>query len=140
MPIEFYVDHERRTVVAMGRGTLTNDELVNYQRQVWSRPEVVGFDELMDMSSVKEIGGLSTPGVQELADLSAAMDRTDVSTRFAVVAPDDLAFGLARMYGAYRETNSHSTKQVAVFRTRADALRWLGVSSDGLADPSEPRP
>jgi hypothetical protein len=132
MPIEFYVDHERRTVFAKGRGVLTNDELVNYQQQVWSRPEVAGFDELMDMSVVKEIGGLSTAGVQELADLSAAMDRTDVATRFAVVAPDDLAFGLARMYGAYRETSPHSTKQVAVFRTRADALRWLGLPPEGV--------
>jgi len=31
------------------------------------------------------------------------------------------------MYEMYREMNEHSTKEVRVFRTREEALEWLGL-------------
>jgi hypothetical protein len=34
------------------------------------------------------------------------------------------------MYGAYREMDSRSNKQVSVFRTREEALAWLGVEGE----------
>ena len=45
----------------------------------------------------------------------------------AIVAPDNLAFGLLRMYEAYREEDR--VKQ-CVFRTEEEAIDWLkGTSS-----------
>jgi hypothetical protein len=57
------------------------------------------------------------------------MDARLSASRFAIVAPTDLAFGLGRMYGSYRSLDDRSTKLVGVFRSRDDALRFLGVSS-----------
>jgi len=53
----------------------------------------------------------------------------DISSpsKFAIVAPQALPFGLGRMYEMYREMNEHSTKQVRVFRTRQKAVEWLGL-------------
>jgi len=58
---------------------------------------------------------------------SAEMDKPGSSLRLAIVAPGDFAFGLGRMYSAYREMNAQSTKQVAVLRALPRALGWLGL-------------
>jgi hypothetical protein len=101
--------------------------MLDYQRQVWSQPAVEGYDEVMDMSAVEAIADPQTDRVRQFADLAAGMDADSTESRFAIVAPGDLAFGLGRMFQAYRSLNSWSTKTVAVFRSLEDALRWLGL-------------
>ena len=128
MPIEYWIDMERRLVVARGYGTFTPEDIFGYQRDVWSRPEVAGFDELVDMSGVEQIALPSPHRIQELAQLSAGMDPPASASRFAIVAPAELAFGLGRMYETYRALEDRSTKQVGVFRTMEQALEFLGVS------------
>src|SRR5262249_11910815 len=59
MPIEFRIDHKRRMVFAKGHGTLTDREVFGYQLNVWSRPEVVGYNELVDLTDVQHIELLS---------------------------------------------------------------------------------
>lgn len=61
----------------------------------------------------------------ELADYSASMDLPSVRSKFAIVASDDLHFGLGRMYGAYRDLKGSEAKTVQVFRTREEAEKWL---------------
>ena len=126
MPIEYQIDHSHRVVFAKGVGALTSDELFAYQRDVWSRPDVAGFNELADMSEVQDIVQPTSERIRKLANLSASMDISTPS-KFAIVAPQALPFGLGRMYEMYREMNEHSTKEVRVFRTREEALEWLGL-------------
>ncbi len=126
MPIEHEVDHKRRLVIAKGRGVLTKSDVLEYQRGVWSRPEVAGYDELIDMSDVEEIDLPSLESVRELAQLSAAMDADSPPSRFAIVAPKDFAFALGRLYEAHRSLDARSKKTVNVFRTVGEALAWLG--------------
>jgi hypothetical protein len=128
MPIDYRVDHDRRQVLAEGHGTLTADEIFGYQREVWSRPDVAGYDELVDMTRVQEITEPSAQHMRALAHLSAGMDPPGHGGRFAIVAPRDLVFGLGRMYETFREMTPGSTKQVSVFRDRAAALGWLSGS------------
>lgn len=124
MPIEYQIDHDRRLVLAKGTGAIVGDDLFAYQREVWSRPEVAGYNELADMSEVQNFVQPNSERIRKLAELSASMD-VSTSSRFAIVAPQALAFGLGRMYEIYREMNEHSTKEVRVFRTREEALDWL---------------
>ena len=134
MPIEYHIDHVRRLVLATGHGTFTDEDVFGYQCEVWSRADVAGYDELVDMSDVQAIVLPSARRVLELADLSAGMDE-NVSARFAIVAPDNLAYGLGRMYEAYRGTNKRSTKIVRVFRSRPEAIAWLAIlKSDQIAE------
>jgi hypothetical protein len=127
MAIEYQIDFGRRVVFATACGTVTSEDLFGYQREVWSRLDVAGFDEVVDMSEVEQFAEPSTKQIMALAELSAEMDVRSAVSRFAIVAPQDLAFGLGRMYEAYRGMNPGSTKEVAVFRTRQDALDWLGI-------------
>ena len=122
MPIEHEIDHKRRLVVAKGRGVLTKSDVLEYQRGVWSRAEVAGYDELMNMSDVEEIDLPSLESVRELAQLSAAMDADAPPSRFAIVAPKDFAFALGRLYEAHRSLDERSRKAVNVFRKLEEAL------------------
>jgi hypothetical protein len=129
-PVDHHIDHDRRVVLAKGRGTLTDQEVFAYQREVWSRPEVAGYDELMDMSEVEHIALPSVDRVRELASLAAAMDPRWPESKFAIVAPNDLAFGLGRMFETYRGLDDRSTKQARVFRTLAEAWAFLGLGGE----------
>jgi hypothetical protein len=127
MPIEHTVDHARRLVVARGHGVVTDRDVFDYQRGVWSHPEVAGYDELVDMSGIEGIELPSVERVRELAQLSAAMDDGAPPSRLAIVAPEDFAFALGRLYEAHRGLDQRSRKQVSVFRTLEAAVAWLGT-------------
>jgi len=88
------------------------------------------------MTDVTEIATASPDRMRELAALSASMDRVAAGAKMAIVAPQDHAFGLGRMYEAYRGFEPASKKEVAVFRTISEALAFLGLEGAvlGTAD------
>ena len=133
MPVPYQIDHDERLVVASPQGVLTDEDVFGYQQEVWSRPDVRGYDELIDMTSVTEIEFISTKRVAFLADLSASMDPPALTSKLAIVATADLHFGLARVYETYRETAKQGTKSVRVFRNRNEALHWLGASVEAAS-------
>lgn len=128
MPIEVTIDHARRLVTGTGRGILTGEDVFGYQRDVWSRPDVSGYNELMDMREVEQIDLRSIDNMRALAELSASMDAPAAPSKFAIVATTDEAFGLGRMYETYRRLEGKSTKQVGVFRSLNEAYAFLGVA------------
>ncbi|MBP2668422.1 MAG: hypothetical protein H6Q80_624 [Deltaproteobacteria bacterium] len=129
MPIEYHIDHGRRLVLASASGKLTAEDFFNYQRNVWSLPEVRGFNELVDMSKVEEILSPTYERISELAKLSADMDDRTIATKFAIVASDTFAYGIGQLYEAFRNVNPLSTKKVGVFRNIQEAMDWIGQAS-----------
>jgi len=55
MPIIHTIDHGRRIVVARWQGTVTEADLFAYQQEAWARPEVAGFNELINMLDVETL-------------------------------------------------------------------------------------
>ena len=127
MPIDYRIDHERKLVLAKGRGTVTDQDVFGYQRDVWSRDDTAGYDELVDMSEVEHIALPSVDRVRQLASLSADMDTPSLASKLAIIAPQNVAFGLGRMYATYRQMEARSRKHVEVFRSRREALAVLGI-------------
>ena len=130
MPIDHHIDHARKLVVARGAGVVTDQEVFGYQRDVWSRPEVKGYDELVDMSDAQSFDFGSSDSARSLASLSASNDPPEGGGRLAIIAPSDAAFGIARMYRSYRELQAKTTKMVEVFRKREDAFAFLGIEDE----------
>ncbi len=130
MPLTYRIDPERRLVIARGSGIMKDQDFFNYQREVWSRPEVAGFDELVDMTNVAQILLPSIERVRDLAELGADMAKGWPVSRLAIVAPGDLAFGLARLFDIARQSTTPGGKPVEVFRAMPDALAWLGIKGD----------
>src|SRR5260221_12600686 len=130
MPIEYQIDHRRRLVVAKGQGRLTDEDVFGYQLQVWSQPEVEGYNELVDMSEVEHIVVPSAARIKELAELSAGMDPPGKASNFAIVASEQIANELGQLFRVYRQLDPRSTKKVAVFKSVVEALQWLCVHAD----------
>jgi hypothetical protein len=142
MPLEYRIDQERRVVFVTATGLLADEEVFGYQREVWSRSDVAGFDEVIDMGAVEDLVGSSGDRVKALADLASTMDVPGASSRLAIVAPQDFAYGLARMFETYRSMSQRGSKVVSVFRSMQAALDWLGLESPGEpagGSPSGPR-
>ena len=137
MPIAYHIDHERRLVLTRGYGSFTDEDVFSYQRTVWSRKDVAGYSELVDMTEVTDIALPSVHRVRDLASLAASMDDQYSSSRMGIVAPDDLAFGLGRMFQSYRELEKDRTKEVGVFRTHEEAFAFLGIADSPLPDVHE---
>jgi hypothetical protein len=129
VPITYQINHDHRLVHARIAGALTRDDLLSYQREVWSLPEVRGYNQLVDASEMGEveIPFPSADAMRELASLAASMDDPGVRTRFAIVATSAFAYGLGRMYATYRALDPRSTRTVNVFRSVEDALVWLNA-------------
>ena len=118
------VDRERRRVVTTWGSLVTDASLLSYQKAVWDDQGVHGFDWLIDFSGLQEIE-VTTEGLEAVAHMAAGMDGAAGRSRFAIVVGDSLAYGLSRMYEAFREMDEKSTRQVMVFKRRAEALAWL---------------
>ena len=127
MPIIYRIDHKRRLVLARGVGVFRGSDPFEYQQQVWTRPDVAGYDELVDMSTVTEVDLSNPDRMRQLAGVASSSDSPQGGERLAIVAPTDLTFGLARMYETHRTLQSRSTRSVGVFRTLAEALAFLEV-------------
>ena len=127
MPITYRIDHERRIVLARGPVRFTDQDAFNYQLGVWSNPAIQGYDELFDMTNVEEIEEAPPERIRQFARESAKMDQPESHSRLAIVAPQDIAFGLGRMYQVFRELSPGSTKKVGVFRSLREASAWLGI-------------
>jgi hypothetical protein len=138
MPLEYRIDQERRLVVATATGVLRDDEIFAYQRGVWAGPDLVGFDEVFDLGGVEDLVPTSTDSARVLADLASTMDVAGSPSRLAIVAPQDFAYGFARMYATYRMLQPRGEKAVQVFRSMEAALEWLGSAESGSASGGGP--
>jgi hypothetical protein len=142
MPLECRIDLERRVVFAVATGTLTLEDFLVKHREVWSRSDVAGFDAIYDLGGIEDLVLSSGERLRELADLASTLDPPGAAARLAIVAPRDFAFGIARMYEAYRTMNQRGSKAVSVFRSMQAALDWLGLEGPGDpagGSPSGPR-
>ncbi len=127
MPIKYHIDHDRHLVIASGVGNLAIDDFFNYQRTVWSRSDVARYSEIVDMTLAGSIESPTAATMRNLANLSESMAQVVAVGKTAIVAPQQLVFGLGRMYEAYRKLQEGSAKEVSVFRTLAEAAAFLGI-------------
>jgi hypothetical protein len=138
MPITYRVDDETRVIVVAGYGVLADAEIFGFQREINRRPEIAGYDQLIDMSRVAEFAVPSSDRVRDLAALAAVMNvEAPVAARMGIYAPSDIGFGLGRMFQTYRELDPRTTTQVGVFRTMDEALAFVGLDHP-LAPPEIP--
>jgi len=129
MPIAYRVDNDARVIVVAGYGVLADAEIFGFQREINRRPDIAGYDQLVDMSRVTEFAVPSSDRVRDLASLAAEqdVDAPGLAARMGIYAPTDIGFGLGRMFQTYRELDPRTTRQVGVFRTMEEALAFVGL-------------
>ncbi|HEX4825372.1 MAG TPA: hypothetical protein VFV19_13800 [Candidatus Polarisedimenticolaceae bacterium] len=127
MALVYRIDRNAKLVVAAGYGTLTDADLFRYERETGARSDMIGYDELIDVSSVTDIDVASEERMENLAAEAAARDAFHGPAKLAIVAPGEFAFGLGRIFQIHRRVEPGSTKNVGVFRTMDAALEFLGI-------------
>ena len=119
MPFFYKIDKPRRLVMSTAAGVLTKAEVLSLQDQLRKDPDFdPTFSQLSDLTHVT---GMDITG----ADMRELAARTAFSpkSRRAVIASNDLAYGLARMFEQFRETKGD--RGIRVFRKLEDALDWI---------------
>jgi hypothetical protein len=124
MSFEYSVDVEERLVLVRMSGALTREEMFACTASLRNDPRVTSeFSELVDLRALTSVEAVRVEDVRTLASgpLSSA-------TRRAIVAPDNAAFGLSRMFESLRGLKG-APDHTVVFRTMGEAEVWLGLSA-----------
>jgi len=118
MPASFTIDASRRLVTSRLWGDVTDAELRQQHAALRAAPEFdPSYAQLIDARGL-DVGRISGETLSSLASTSNFAP----DTRRAVVADEDSAFGVARMFSAWSAARGH---EVRVFRDLASADAWL---------------
>ncbi|WP_018294305.1 STAS/SEC14 domain-containing protein [Mariprofundus ferrooxydans] len=133
MSVEHTIDHDARLIITVWKGAASGQSLSNalrnYQQTIKVSPECQHYNELVDFSLIGGVD-LSARDMMSLGRVAQQSDQSDVRTRLALLVASPLVFGLAKMYVAYRSLVPGSHKDLAVFRSRTEALAWLSADQE----------
>jgi hypothetical protein len=123
MPIRYVIDGNRKRLLTHAEGLVTFQELSQHL-DAEERDRGLGLPELFDARGATT--NLTTGQVRTLVQRAADTLRGTALGPTAIVATNDVAFGMARMYAILTE---QAGARVEVFRDIESATRWLdGVS------------
>ena len=124
MAIEYRIDKKRKIVFTVARDCLTDEELLKHRNKLIADPDFEkGMAELSDVRAVTNFN-LSPSAIDDLVSADRQKHPKLEGYRLALVVPDDLGYGLARMYGIRTELNV----SVGIFRDMNEATAWLGIN------------
>jgi len=119
MPAHYKIDKERRLVMTTVFGVATMADGLTHQEKLRKDPDFdPSFSQLMDYTHVVRFE-ITAEDVRTLAQQPIFSPHS----RRAMLVSGDLAFGLARMFEALRE--SFGEQGIRVFRNLDDALDWV---------------
>lgn len=125
MPAFYRIDKERRLVLSTGAGEFSKADVLAHQEKLVNDPDFdPSFSQIADFTQVTELN-LSAEDVRQLAEKAVFSPHS----RRAIIAPNNLVFGLSRMFEILRE--NHGDMGIRAFRTLEEALDW--VLSKGTA-------
>jgi hypothetical protein len=119
MPATYEIDKERRLVISSATGPFLMADGLGHQERLRKDPDFdPTYSQLMDFTAVTEF----KIGVDEVQAL-AQRGLFSAASRRAIVVPNDLGYGLARMFEMFRENAGEFG--IRVFRDRAEAVEWV---------------
>ncbi len=115
--VEYRFESHRKLLVVTVSGTVTDEDF-----QDDKFPDLPpGTLELLDLSEATD-ARISNAEIRRIAEVDKA--RPNRVARMAILAEQDVGFGLARMY---QTLTSDTPTEVEVFRRRDAAMTWLGL-------------
>ncbi len=128
MPAQHTTNENKGLIITTWTGEVNDSALIkalsDYQRTIRSNPDHAGFDEIVDFSHAGPYH-LTISGIQRLVAIATAGDVRGAKTKLAIVVTSQVAYGLARMYQAYRSFVPGGTKLLRIFKTQEEALVWV---------------
>jgi hypothetical protein len=124
MPIEFQLQKRDGYFTAKWLGKVSDSESFNSYKDFYEGPEwSPDLNELGDLSK-SDMSSITADGLRSLGVLveNHFINHNVDSSKTAVYSPNDLPFGLARIYQTWVD---QSAENVKVFRDLKDAELWL---------------
>jgi hypothetical protein len=127
MPIDYDFDALNGILTVRMKGIVGDDDLIGYAEAI-TRDDAIDpkHDELIDLRELARPAA-STDTLRHVASIFRDHERQPEAVRVAFVAASDAAFGLARMYQAFR---AESRTALQVFRDVNEAREWLGLEPE----------
>ena len=120
MSISYKIDTERKTIFISLEGELNDEQIRVHHDAMRSDPAFsASFCRLVDCSGSTG-GEVSTSAIQR----AALRVKGDVGRKTAIFAPQDMSFGMSKMFEAMTSDSEGETK---VFRDLTEARQWLGI-------------
>jgi hypothetical protein len=125
MPMSYTIDASQNLVRATGTGVLTDDDVMAHRRALSADPRFT--QQMREISDIRQVTDFQvTPaGVRLMVAADVKMVPAGGMHKLAVVAEENVAYGMSRMYQTLDEPNIRS---VGVFRNYQDAEEWLGIA------------
>lgn len=122
MPLTYHLDPQHDAVVIKGHGTLSLDEVLRLLDDLASSgPQIRGKNGIIDVALATDTK-MTFDSIRRISDRVSQMDDLFRDTRWAVVAPGDVMYGVARIYETLR---SGGPFEVRAFRAADEAEAWV---------------
>lgn len=128
MPANHYIDNKAELIVTTWEGEANDVDFIEaikkYQKYIQNQPDYISYNEIVNLSGVTDIK-LTTEGIITIGQIASNTDKSEVNRKLAIIVSSSLAYGLARMYVAYRGFIKKSQKEVRIFKNEKDTFDWL---------------
>jgi hypothetical protein len=119
---------EDQGVVFKGEGVVTFEDFKGANALIYSskkKIEEISY-QIIDLETIDKMD-LSNDELEQLAHRDQYTFGVNPNMRIAVVGPEDLTFGLARVWEAYA-CQLNSPRTCEIFRNHDEALKWIAKS------------
>ena len=121
----YTIDTSKNVVRAVGSGVLTDEDVMTHRKKLTADPAFsLQMCELSDIRGVTEFQ-VTPAGVRVMVAADVKMLAAGGMHRLAIVADENVAYGMSRMYQTLGEPN---IRTVGVFRRLEEAEEWLGIA------------
>jgi len=132
MPAHHYIDEKRQLIITSWEGEAHDIEFIEalkkYQKDIQNHPDYINYNEIVDFSQVTKIH-ITTEGIKNIGLIAPKTDYDEANRKLAFIVSSNLAYGLVRMYQAYRDFSNRSIKKIRVFKSESDAFEWVKNTS-----------
>lgn len=124
MPISYEINKEEELIYTTASGSLDDADIAGFKQKLLSDPDYSpGMKELSDLRAVDEFR-VTIAGISRFAGMDEESVEMVKEHRLAIVATEDVIFGMARMYQLQTEK---AKPNVQIFRDLQPAREWLGL-------------
>ncbi|HXJ06488.1 MAG TPA: hypothetical protein VNH65_15395 [Candidatus Acidoferrum sp.] len=119
MPTFYKVDKERKIILTTGTGVFNRGEALAHQARLLSDPDFdPNYSQLIDFMQITHFD-LNAEDVRQMAHRNVFSP----DSRRAILVPNELAYGIGRMFEILRE--SAGERGIRIFRKLEEALDWV---------------
>jgi len=128
MPAKHHINNASQLLITTWEGEAVDVDFIEaikkYQKDIQSNSDYHHFNEIVDLTRITGIK-LTTNGIKHISSIASSSDQNRANTKLALIVSSNLAFGLARMYEAYRSMSRNINKEIRVFKNEDDAFVWI---------------